>query len=339
MDFQMGDNRDDMPEMKNLTIDEFARVLSSAEPVPGGGGASGLVAALGMGLGNMVLALTSGKKKYAAYQQEIEESIAVTYITDLKNGDPEATVTYEDLETDSTGRIPSIDNELVSGRYFLVEKTPPPGYTGLDGDIVFDISPLGGFTLVSFPEEADIKFVPKTEGDTYKYFLNIPNTKDEVKLTVSKTVAGAFGNKSKEFTFTFETEDGDPTRYSYTKKTSSGSLIMDQTIMHGGNFTLGHNEEIVITMPADTEVTITESDTESDGYVTTVAVDAQTAENARSKHLKVSDDTTLSFVNTRDGAIPTGVSIPIGMLVLAGLIAFGGIFATIMRQKKMKEQL
>ncbi len=246
---------------------------------------------------------------------------------------------YEDLETDSTGRIPSIDNELVSGRYFLVEKTPPPGYTGLDGDIVFDISPLGGFTLVSFPEEADIKFVPKTEGDTYKYFLNIPNTKDEVKLTVSKTVAGAFGNKAKEFTFTFETEDGDPTRYSYTKKTSSGSLIMDQTIMHGGNFTLGHNEEIVITMPADTEVTITESDTESDGYVTTVAVDAQTAENARSKHLKVSDDTTLSFVNTRDGAIPTGVSIPIGMLVLAGLIAFGGIFATIMRQKKMKEQL
>ena len=75
MNFQTGDNRDNMPEMKNLTIDEFARVLSSAEPVPGGGGASGLVAALGMGLGNMVLALTSGKKKYAAYQQEIEESM------------------------------------------------------------------------------------------------------------------------------------------------------------------------------------------------------------------------------------------------------------------------
>ena len=69
LNFSMGDNRDNMPEMKNLTIDEFASVLSSAEPVPGGGGASGLVAARGMGLGNMVLALTSVKNKYAAYQQ------------------------------------------------------------------------------------------------------------------------------------------------------------------------------------------------------------------------------------------------------------------------------
>ncbi len=64
-----------MAEMKEMTIDEFAKVLSSSEPVPGGGGASGLVAALGMSLGNMVLALTTGKKKYAVHQQEIEESM------------------------------------------------------------------------------------------------------------------------------------------------------------------------------------------------------------------------------------------------------------------------
>ena len=62
-----------MQQMKKMTIEEFTKVLSSAEPVPGGGGAAGLAAALGMSLGNMVLALTSGKKKYAGYQPEIDE--------------------------------------------------------------------------------------------------------------------------------------------------------------------------------------------------------------------------------------------------------------------------
>ena len=59
--------------MTDMTMDNFLTVLSSSEPVPGGGGACGYVAAVGMSLGNMVLALTTGKKKYAEYQEEIEE--------------------------------------------------------------------------------------------------------------------------------------------------------------------------------------------------------------------------------------------------------------------------
>ena len=61
--------------MTDMTMDNFLVVLSSSEPVPGGGGACGYVAAVGMSLGNMVLALTTGKKKYAEYQEEIEELI------------------------------------------------------------------------------------------------------------------------------------------------------------------------------------------------------------------------------------------------------------------------
>lgn len=59
--------------MTDMKMNEFLEVLSSKEPVPGGGGAAGYVAAIGMSLGNMVLALTTGKKKYAEYQSEIEE--------------------------------------------------------------------------------------------------------------------------------------------------------------------------------------------------------------------------------------------------------------------------
>ena len=45
------------------TCEEFVEVLASKAPVPGGGGASALVGAVGMALGNMVGSLTGGKKK------------------------------------------------------------------------------------------------------------------------------------------------------------------------------------------------------------------------------------------------------------------------------------
>ncbi|MCR5655788.1 MAG: cyclodeaminase/cyclohydrolase family protein [Lachnospiraceae bacterium] len=57
------------------TIEDFTGALSCSAPVPGGGGAAGLVAAIGSSLSNMVLSLTTGKKKYAAYQDEIERLI------------------------------------------------------------------------------------------------------------------------------------------------------------------------------------------------------------------------------------------------------------------------
>lgn len=50
---------------------EFVEVLASKAPVPGGGGASALVGAVGTALGNMVGSLTVGKKKYAAVEEEM----------------------------------------------------------------------------------------------------------------------------------------------------------------------------------------------------------------------------------------------------------------------------
>lgn len=54
-------------------MQNFLDTLSSDAPVPGGGGASAYVAAMGMCLGSMVANLTTGKKKYAEYQGEIDE--------------------------------------------------------------------------------------------------------------------------------------------------------------------------------------------------------------------------------------------------------------------------
>ena len=53
------------------TCEDFVEILSTKAPVPGGGGASALVGAIGTALGNMVGSLTVGKKKYAEVEADI----------------------------------------------------------------------------------------------------------------------------------------------------------------------------------------------------------------------------------------------------------------------------
>lgn len=62
----------------NIAIQDFIDELSSKSPVPGGGGASALIGAIGVALCSMVANLTSGKKKYAEYQADIEDILART---------------------------------------------------------------------------------------------------------------------------------------------------------------------------------------------------------------------------------------------------------------------
>lgn len=56
---------------RNKSIEEFIEVLSSKEPVPGGGGASALAGTMGTALARMVGNLTLGKKKYIDVQEDI----------------------------------------------------------------------------------------------------------------------------------------------------------------------------------------------------------------------------------------------------------------------------
>ena len=57
-------------------LDEFTAALSSKAAVPGGGGASALVGAVGVSLAAMVGNLTTGKKKYAQYEDDIQRILA-----------------------------------------------------------------------------------------------------------------------------------------------------------------------------------------------------------------------------------------------------------------------
>lgn len=71
-------------------MNKFLEELSSSAPVPGGGGASALIGAIGCALCSMVANLTTGKKKYAQYQERIDdllpflEKMRVQLMEDIK---------------------------------------------------------------------------------------------------------------------------------------------------------------------------------------------------------------------------------------------------------------
>ena len=58
--------------MLELSLTDFTEKLSSKDAVPGGGGASALVGAMGAALASMVGNLTIGKPKYAAVEEDVK---------------------------------------------------------------------------------------------------------------------------------------------------------------------------------------------------------------------------------------------------------------------------
>ena len=77
---------------------DFIERLSTKEPTPGGGGASALIGAVAAALASMAANLTSGKKKYAQYQEDIERII--------KNMSFEIKVFTELIDKDAEGFYP-----------------------------------------------------------------------------------------------------------------------------------------------------------------------------------------------------------------------------------------
>ena len=59
--------------IKEMVTEECLAELSSKKPTPGGGGAAALGGAAGVSLGQMVINLTLGKKKYADVEEEMKE--------------------------------------------------------------------------------------------------------------------------------------------------------------------------------------------------------------------------------------------------------------------------
>lgn len=60
---------------KDYTLQDFVNKTYSKDPVPGGGGVCSLCGSLGVALSGMVSNFTTGKKKYAQYEEDIQKII------------------------------------------------------------------------------------------------------------------------------------------------------------------------------------------------------------------------------------------------------------------------
>lgn len=65
-------------------LGQWVDTLASKAPVPGGGGASALGGALAAALGQMVGNLTTGKKRYADVEEEIQQSLFALNILQME---------------------------------------------------------------------------------------------------------------------------------------------------------------------------------------------------------------------------------------------------------------
>ena len=63
-------------KMMDRSCTDFAAVLAAKESVPGGGGAAAYVGALGVALCSMVGNFTTGKEKYAEYEEDVQRMLA-----------------------------------------------------------------------------------------------------------------------------------------------------------------------------------------------------------------------------------------------------------------------
>jgi formiminotetrahydrofolate cyclodeaminase len=86
---------------RDLSLDAFVARLGSPDPVPGGGSASAVAAALGASLVAMVASLSAGKARFAAHQATLETAQRVgTRLSDeflrLAEEDAEAYAGYAD---------------------------------------------------------------------------------------------------------------------------------------------------------------------------------------------------------------------------------------------------
>ena len=63
-------------KLTEMKVNDFIDLLASDAPAPGGGSASALAGARGVGLSKMVAALTTGKTKYAEHEDTVQEILS-----------------------------------------------------------------------------------------------------------------------------------------------------------------------------------------------------------------------------------------------------------------------
>lgn len=165
---------------------EFLRELSSSAPTPGGGGAAALIGAISCSLCSMVANLTTGKKKYAQYQDKIEEYIS---ILEEKNK-----VLQADIKKDADAFAPlaaaySLDKETPGYADIMEKATLNAAIAPLEitrdiyslVPIIEDMTVMGSRLAISDVAVAATAARAALEGAVMNIFINTKSLKDREK--------------------------------------------------------------------------------------------------------------------------------------------------------------
>ena len=147
-------------------------------------------------------------------------------------------------------------------------------------------------------------------------------TEHKYTITVTNDVAGTMGDKTKDFTFQLKMTGNTPAELPYTKGTETGKLKVTDGVVE---FTLSDGESITLgNILIDTTYKITEVDGASNGY---------TVESTNSSGT-LTEDTNVSFTNTRNGTVPTSAHTNILISIGVFAIALAGLFWHLRKRKQ-----
>lgn len=171
---------------------------------------------------------------------------------------------------------------------------------------------------------------------------NINNRYVTANLTLKKEVTGNQGDKNKEFKFTVNITDAVPgTVYAVDLSNAESAGPADLTVGTDGTVTatynLSNNEFVVIKgLTEKTNYTITETDYSNVGYKTTYKVDAgeATVGNAYTADDMGMFDTSVTFTNTKEGTVPTGILLETAPYMILGAVVLAGIVVLFVTRRR-----
>ena len=243
---------------------------------------------------------------------------------------------FEDLVSGSDGILPGLDNTLPAGTYELREKAPLSGYRALASHVHFGVSTTGKVSLGACPNGVSLDTEDLSDG-TLAYTLNVPN-EGSARLTISKTVEGEAADMTQSFEFTLESVEGteEGAAYAWTKTAADGTTTSG-IIAAGGTFTLAHGDSIVIMLPMQKAVVISENNGE---YTTGWSLDGDTPVPGSSATVTLTKDSELAVTNTLNAVSQTGLdlrSTPFILILAAALLMAAALGVPALRKRRAKD--
>lgn len=224
------------------------------------------------------------RERFGAIENKVDHNADFVNKRDVNNLTVSNTVTGDGAEPDKPFKYTVTFDGTGKGQTYNYEHSD--GTTGkVASGASFELKHGETITIKDLPD--NLKYTITQDGYKNDGYATIPvtlsdegvmagadreadfaNERTVNKLTISNTVMGNGGDKTKAFEYTVTFEDvGKDGRYAYTK--SDGVTSTPGTITSGESFTLKDGESLeIVGLPTGLKYTVTQKDYNADGYVT-----------------------------------------------------------------------